>query len=259
MPAKKSSTGAKESTPPPSGPDTAPAAGSEGQGTPVTEKPVPQKVDLARYILSVDNADGTIVKMEKLDEKTGEPRELDRDEYAAAFAFAGYPLPLKKIPSTEREQAMNMNSLAYNQGAADAAASLAAYGIVPDQFGGYSDSFGGHTDATGGYSDAFGGYSDAVGGYYDATGGYTDAYGGYSDAAGGYSDAYGGYSDATGGYTDAYGGYTDAAGGYTDVLGGYLDPDGGYTDATGNYTDPATVAYALGTADAASALGQMPY
>jgi hypothetical protein len=223
------------------------------EGIPVTEKPVPQKRELSRYVLSVDKAGGTVVKIEKMDDQTGKTEELSRDEYAAAFASAAYPSPLPRISlsGTEKKQEMNINSLSFNQGAADAAAAL--YGVVPDQFGGFSDMLGGYTDATGGYSDAFGGYSDATGGYYDAAGGYSDAFGGYSDTAGGYTDAYGGYSDAAGGYSDIYGGYADAFGGYSDAYGGYTDPAGGYTDAAGNYVDPASVAYVHG------ALSQMPY
>lgn len=226
----------------------------EGKGTPATEDPVPQQRDLARYVLSFDKTGGTIVKMEKIDEETGETKELGREDYAAAFASAraaspgatiagGYASPVLALPmvapqTTEGKQAMNMNELSYNQGAADAVAALAGYG-VPDQFGGVADAYGGYSDAAGGYSDAFGGYADASGGYYDA--------------AGGYSDPYGGYSDAAGGYTDALGGYTDASGGYFDVYGGYTDPAGGYTDVTGNYMDPASVAYTHGV------LSQMPY
>jgi hypothetical protein len=285
MPENKPSSESKENSS--ARPEPGSASGQDkGKGTaatPVTEKPVPQKRELSRYVVSVDKAGGTLVKLEKLDDQTGKTQELSRDEYAAAFASAAYPSPAAMINAgyaspllarqmmgpltTERKQAMDMNSLSFTQGAADAAAALAAYGLGPDQFGGFADSYGGYADAAGGYSDAFGGYSDATGGYYDAAGGYsdayggysdvaggyTDAYGGYSDTAGGYSDAYGGYTDATGGYSDPYGGYSDAAGGYTDALGGYTDPAGGYTDAAGNYTDPASAAYIAG------AMSQMPY
>ena len=43
--------------------------------------------------MSVDDATGVIVKIEKLDDDTDERKELSRDEYAAAYTYAAYAAP----------------------------------------------------------------------------------------------------------------------------------------------------------------------
>jgi hypothetical protein len=60
---------------------------------PVTEKPVATRRKILQYVVSVDDATGCIVKMEKQDEKTGERKEFTQQEYAAAYAFGSYAAP----------------------------------------------------------------------------------------------------------------------------------------------------------------------
>jgi hypothetical protein len=71
-----------EGTPPPG-----------GQEPPVTEKPVATRRKISQYVVSVDDATGSIVKIEKLDERTGERRELTPEEAAAACCAASYGAP----------------------------------------------------------------------------------------------------------------------------------------------------------------------
>jgi hypothetical protein len=66
---------------------------STGDTPPVTEKPVPTQRKISRYVASVDEATGCVVKIEKLDEKTGEPKALSQEECAAAYAYANYAAP----------------------------------------------------------------------------------------------------------------------------------------------------------------------
>jgi hypothetical protein len=61
--------------------------------TPVTEKPVALRRKISQYVVSVDDATGAIVRIETLDEKTGQPREFTQEEYAAAYGFASYVAP----------------------------------------------------------------------------------------------------------------------------------------------------------------------
>jgi hypothetical protein len=73
---------ASEGTPPPGGTEP-----------PVTEKPVATRRKISQYVVSVDGATGSIVKIEKLDEQTGKPKEFTQAEYAAAYSFASYAAP----------------------------------------------------------------------------------------------------------------------------------------------------------------------
>jgi hypothetical protein len=61
---------------------------SEAGKSRVTEKPVPSQRKISKYVASVDDATGYLIKIEKLDEKTGEPRALSTEECAAASAYA---------------------------------------------------------------------------------------------------------------------------------------------------------------------------
>jgi hypothetical protein len=71
-----------EGTPPPGGTEP-----------PVTEKPVATRRKISQYVVSVDEVTGSIVKIEKLDEQTGKPKEFTRAEYTAAYSFASYAAP----------------------------------------------------------------------------------------------------------------------------------------------------------------------
>jgi hypothetical protein len=66
--------------------------GGDGEDL-VTEKPVPTERTVAQFVVSVDATTGAIVKIEDLDETTGQRREFTPEEYAAAYAFAGYAAP----------------------------------------------------------------------------------------------------------------------------------------------------------------------
>jgi hypothetical protein len=59
----------------------------------VTEKPVASRRKVSQYVLSVDDTTGSILKMEKLDEKTGQRKEFTQDEYASAYSFGSYLAP----------------------------------------------------------------------------------------------------------------------------------------------------------------------
>jgi hypothetical protein len=60
---------------------------------PVTEKPVATRRKISQYVVSVDDATGCIIKMEKQDEKTGERKEFTQQEYAAAYACGSSAAP----------------------------------------------------------------------------------------------------------------------------------------------------------------------
>jgi hypothetical protein len=210
-------------------PSPAEAAGAKGDAQ-------SENKGVTEYTVTIDNRTGLPVAIQKVDEATGEKRDLTAGDYAT-LCYGGSAASLSAPAGTAA--ATDPHTLAYYQGAADAAkAATASSGGSFDATGGFSDAYGGYSDAYGGYADPLGGYTDSYGGYSDAAGGYSDPYGGYSDPYGGYSDAAGGYYDAAGGYSDPYGGYADAYGGYTDAYGGYSDPYGGYTDALGNYYSP---------------------
>ena len=68
-----------------------PPAAEKPEEPPVTEKPVPTETALVQYLVSVDSAKGIVVKIERVDEKTGERRELTQEEYVAAYAATSYP------------------------------------------------------------------------------------------------------------------------------------------------------------------------
>jgi hypothetical protein len=81
---------ADEHTPSTGSGGTSPAGGGK---PPVTEKPVATRRKISQYVVSVDDATGSIVKIEKMDEQTGTPREFTQEEYAAAYGFASYAAP----------------------------------------------------------------------------------------------------------------------------------------------------------------------
>jgi hypothetical protein len=103
-PEKESQVVAEEQAPNTSSEETT----SPGPKVPVTEKPVPTRRPAAsrsatprsatsrkisQYVVSVDDATGGIVKIEKLDEQTGESREFTAEEYTAAYSFASCAAP----------------------------------------------------------------------------------------------------------------------------------------------------------------------
>lgn len=59
---------------------------------PATEKPIPSQSRLTQYIVSVDEM-GYARKIEKLNEATGERKELSNEEYAAAYSLASSVAP----------------------------------------------------------------------------------------------------------------------------------------------------------------------
>ncbi len=67
----------------------------EKKETLVTEKPVPSvpAKKTSQYVVTVDNETGLAVKIEKLDEGTGEHKELSKEEYTAVFAYASLAAP----------------------------------------------------------------------------------------------------------------------------------------------------------------------
>jgi len=87
-------------------PDTTGSRPSNGGTTIGDRQPPPKRSPLAtdtpvankgggasKYVISVDDASGFAVKIEKLDEKTGNRSELSLEEYAAAYSFAAYSAP----------------------------------------------------------------------------------------------------------------------------------------------------------------------
>jgi hypothetical protein len=58
-----------------------------------TEKPVPtsealpQASSTQEWVVTVNNSDGTILKIEKLDAETGEREELSKDEYSTLYGY----------------------------------------------------------------------------------------------------------------------------------------------------------------------------
>jgi hypothetical protein len=58
-----------------------------------TEKPVPTgetsgpEADTHQWIVTISNRDGSVVKLEKTDSKTGQREEFSRDEHAAVYAY----------------------------------------------------------------------------------------------------------------------------------------------------------------------------
>lgn len=72
----------REGTPPPG-----------GAAPPVTEKPVATRRKISQYVVSVDDATGSITKIEKLDEKTGERKQFNQGDYVAAYGCANYAAP----------------------------------------------------------------------------------------------------------------------------------------------------------------------
>jgi hypothetical protein len=56
----------------------------------VMETPVPSAPEkkTSQYVVTVDNQSGLAIKIEKLDEETGQRTELSQDEYAGVLAYA---------------------------------------------------------------------------------------------------------------------------------------------------------------------------
>ncbi|HSF33877.1 MAG TPA: hypothetical protein VLK82_25900 [Candidatus Tectomicrobia bacterium] len=102
---EKESQVVAEEQPPNTSSENSPSASEK---VPVTEKPVPSRRPatprsapsrgaisrkISQYVVSVDDATGSIVKIEKLDEKTGKSREFTQQEYTAAYSFASCAAP----------------------------------------------------------------------------------------------------------------------------------------------------------------------
>lgn len=66
---------------------------AEGSEKLATEMPVPTVRRISQYLVSVDDTTGTVVRIEKVDPDKGDKKELSQDEYAAAYAYAGYSAP----------------------------------------------------------------------------------------------------------------------------------------------------------------------
>ena len=64
-----------------------------GNGTSPRPPRPARRRGLATYVVAVDETTGLAVKIERLDEQTGARRELSLEEYASAYAFAGYAAP----------------------------------------------------------------------------------------------------------------------------------------------------------------------
>jgi hypothetical protein len=107
--------------------ETAKAVAS-GQ-VPVTEEPVAtEPVPTAtQYVVTVDNQSGVATKVEKLDEKTGERKELSADEYAAMFSFA---TEISSLSSSAPGETFASDPLteAYYQGVSDYLRALTPFG-----------------------------------------------------------------------------------------------------------------------------------
>jgi hypothetical protein len=99
----------REGTPPPG-----------GQEPPVTEKPIATRRKISQYVVSVDDVTGSIVKIEKLDEQTGERKELTQEEAAAACCFASYGAPYYGAYTTSLYESLSSPSVqAYLKGISD--------------------------------------------------------------------------------------------------------------------------------------------
>jgi hypothetical protein len=71
-------------------PKDTPSEDTAETSLPVTEKPVPPRAGITQYVVSVDDATGSILKVEKLDSKTGARRALSSGEFErAASASTG--------------------------------------------------------------------------------------------------------------------------------------------------------------------------
>jgi hypothetical protein len=70
---------------------------AEGVAVASEKEQRPEKEELQtmakEYVVSVDATTGSIVKIEKLDEKTQERKEFTENEYAAAYAFGSSAAP----------------------------------------------------------------------------------------------------------------------------------------------------------------------
>jgi hypothetical protein len=125
------------------------------QEPPVAEKPVATRRKISQYVVSVDDATGFTVKVEKLDEATGQRKELTQEEYAAAYALVSYAMPYYA---------------AYTAPLYDPMQAYRSYlKALADYWKAFADGLGGYTDAYGGYSAPAGGYSAPTGQDYDPT------------------------------------------------------------------------------------------
>jgi len=83
------------SKPTPSKPATSLSAAS----LPPTEKPVPQAKKITEYVVSIDDATGAVVKIEQVDPKTGQRRELTQEQYAGASSVTNTGVPYFAVPA----------------------------------------------------------------------------------------------------------------------------------------------------------------
>src|SRR5690242_16558955 len=70
----------------------------EKAGVLATEKPVPSAPEkkTSQYVVTVDNTTGLPVKMEKLDEQTGNRTEFSNEEYGLLASYWGISMPSAK-------------------------------------------------------------------------------------------------------------------------------------------------------------------
>lgn len=81
--------------------DPEPAKSSEAEVVPATEKPVynaPVK-ETSVYVVTVDNRTGFPTKIERLNEESGERKELSTSEYVQAQTYWGLPMPSTLAPA----------------------------------------------------------------------------------------------------------------------------------------------------------------
>jgi hypothetical protein len=96
---------------------------------PVTEQPVPSApVSLVtQYVVTVDNETGIATQVQRLDEKTGERKELSADEYAAMYSL-GTGMSSLSFSAPGETFASDELLKAYYQGVSDYLQALTKFG-----------------------------------------------------------------------------------------------------------------------------------
>jgi hypothetical protein len=105
-------------------------ASSSEAGKPSVVRP---QQSVTQYVVTVDNSTGQATKIEKLNDETGQRKELTQDEYAAIFVYAGAglyygaPLAAYSSPYTTPYAVPGTDALvrAYFQGVSDYLKALA--------------------------------------------------------------------------------------------------------------------------------------
>lgn len=86
-----------------------------------TEKPPgPSARKVSRYTVTVEDETGVISRIEKIDLKTQQARELTAEEYGLAYAFASYSAPYYASLAASMLDPLNSSALrAYYKGLSD--------------------------------------------------------------------------------------------------------------------------------------------